>query len=247
MRIFHSLNFFVALSILCVPFLGADRAQWKHNEHKVFSNEVLPLSDSTPLKQKTGKKIIPDDYPVTDAMLGRDVNQDAREIKSGDVYSIDKVWFRNDSLKQILVFELYTDQFRNMIFHFKTDDIPKELINTMELHTEDRDTANQKAKEKTFYGFTRLAKPLAKNYFRTNKGFKLDNSKDKAIKMYGKADKISKRDGVETYEWDYIGDSFYDAKKDIGKKIAVNSYGHQVIMFFRNNKLIGIIFHNDIP
>jgi len=63
--------------------------------------------------------VIPDNYPVTNEMFGYDVKSNGREIKSGNIRSLDKVWFRNDTLKQILVFELYTDNFRNIIFHFK--------------------------------------------------------------------------------------------------------------------------------
>jgi len=53
---------------------------------------------------------------------------------------------------------------------------------------------------------------------------------------------------IKKYEWDLIVDAFYDGKTKLKRNIlAENSFGHQTTMFFRNNKLIGLIFHNDIP
>src|SRR4051812_28691651 len=105
-KIFFSLNFFVPfalLSVLCVHSLRTQRIECKHHSYKSLKTDTV--------------KIIPDDYPVTDEIFGSDFNQNGREIKSGDIFSYDKIWFRNDSLNQTLVFELYTDNYRNIIFH----------------------------------------------------------------------------------------------------------------------------------
>src|ERR1700704_2405435 len=59
-----------------------------------------------------------DDYPITQNMLTCSDHSSACEIKYGDIVSLDKIWFTNDALKQSLVFEMYTDGFRNAIFHF---------------------------------------------------------------------------------------------------------------------------------
>jgi hypothetical protein len=53
---------------------------------------------------------------------------------------------------------------------------------------------------------------------------------------------------VEKYEWDFVCDILHDNKTKLKRNIlAKDGFGHQITMFFRNNKLIGIIFHNDIP
>ncbi len=196
----------------------------------------------------TIKTFIVDDYPVPDKMFGRDIKGNAREIKSGSVRSLDKVWFSNADLEQTLVFELYTDDFRNVTFHFFTNDVPAGLIKIMELHTTVGEFAPENLKRKYFSGFTRLAKPIASKYFTTDKGFRLGDKKDKAINVYGRPDKKSLSHDIETYEWDFIGDALYDKKTDLkGKPLAEDNFGHQVTMFFRNDQLIALILHNDIP
>lgn len=196
----------------------------------------------------TTKKIEVDDYPVTNEMFGADVKQNGREIKSGEVYSGDKVWFTNQSLNQTLVFELYTDDFRNAIFHFLNNDVPKDLIKEMELSNAERFPAAENLKVKYFKGFIKKALPIKAWYFKTKKGFALGDPKDNVIKKYGKPDKVSITDGIERCEWDFEGDDENDTKTSSnGKPLARGSYGYQVIMFFRNNKIIGIILHNDIP
>jgi len=118
----------------------------------------------------------------------------------------------------------------------------------MELADENGEPADDKSKQKVFSGFVKSSRQIDKKYFRSDKGFKLDDSKSKALQIYGKPDKISKRDSIEKYEWKFVGDPRFDPKKDKTKKpFAQDSFGYQVTMFFRNNKLIAIIIHNDIP
>jgi hypothetical protein len=233
---FTHITFFAFFALLCALCVRNS----SHNERAVPQLEIS--KDST-----HPKKIVPDDYPVTDDMFGTYITQNGLEMKSGDIVSLDKVWFRNDSLQEVLVFELYTDYYRNIIFDFRMSDVPKELIKIMELNDAEGDTVDQKSKERFFSGFIKSASQTNRRYFRSKKGFRLGDSKTKALTIYGKPDNISKTGNVEKYEWDFIGDVFYDPKKDVGKKIAISSYGHQTILFFRNNKLIALILHNDIP
>jgi hypothetical protein len=118
----------------------------------------------------------------------------------------------------------------------------------MERHVKGGGLATDEQKIKYMKGFLNQTKKIDQVYFSTNKGFRLGDSKFKAIKVYGQPDSVSTTKGIERCEWDFIGDIFYDGKTDLkGKPVAKNSYGHQAIMFFKANKLIGIIFHNDIP
>jgi len=168
--------------------------------------------------------------------------------KSGEISDGEGAWFSNDTLKQTLVFVLYTDYHRMVTYHFLNSDIPAGIINRIELHTSDGELASDKLKQKYFKGFLTQTTKIGRYYFKTSKGFKLGDSKEKAIKVYGKADKTKIENGIEKYEWDLIGDAFYDGKTKLkGNILAENSFGHQTTMFFRNNKLIGLIFHNDIP
>lgn len=221
----------------------------KHSEELNSSDTVLKTSPPIRLENKIPdsiKRFIVDDYPVTDEMFGYVDN--AREIKSGPIRSLDKAWFSNDTLSQTLVFELYTDYHRMVTFHFFNNSIPKEIIERIELHTDQGEIASEKQKEFFLKGFLNAAKRINRSYFTTNKNIKLGDKKVNALKIYGKPDKISKSGNVETYEWNLTGDLLYDGKANLmGKPLAKHNYGHQVLMFFENDKLMGTILFNDIP
>jgi hypothetical protein len=212
--------------------------------------ESLPINRET---QKLPTESIPnftvDDYPITNKML----EPKAHYRVSGEISDGEGSWFSNDTLNQTLVFVLYTDYHRLVTYHFLNSDIPAGIIKRMELHITKKDgglgdLATDKQKQKYFKGFLTQTKKISKSYFTTSKGFKLGDSKEKMIEVYGKPDKSGMENGIEKCEWNFIGDTFYNDTIDLkGKPLAKNSFGHQTIMFFRDNKLIGLILHNDIP
>jgi hypothetical protein len=199
--------------------------------------------------QDTIRRIIVDDYPVKNKMLeDKSRSNSGRMIKSGETYSYDQVWFGNDSLKQTLVFELYTDYHRLLTYHFFNNEIPTDLINSMALGTADGNSLTEKQKLTDINGFFRQAKKINSSYFTSRKGFNLGDEKQKAVDIYGKPDKQSFHKGIEKLEWEFIGDVFYDGKSDLkGKPLAKGSFGHQVVMYFKDGLLVGQILHNDIP
>jgi len=204
------------------------------------------------LGQSDGLTMIPDDYPVTDSMFKGNYDK----IISGEITSLDKAWFTNDTLKQTLVFELYTDYHRLEIYHFYNNDIPEELINKIELYVSKGkfnnifDTATRKQKQTFFSGFLSSGKKIDQKYFTTYKGFKLGDNQEKAITIYGTPDKHSTFKNIEKYEWTFTGDyALKESKTNVktNKPLAKNSWGFEVIMFFRKDKLIDMILSNDIP
>ncbi|MGK2860357.1 MAG: hypothetical protein ACSLE0_00355 [Chitinophagaceae bacterium] len=211
--------------------------------HHVYADTLIPI-----LKD-TIKRFSVDDYPLTDEMLNDTTSDDSSfPKKSGDIHSFDKAWFTNEALNQTLVFELYTDKHRLVTFHFINDDIPITLIDRMELHTAEGKIVSLSQKEKNFRAFIKSAIPINRKYFETNKGFKLGDNKHKALSIYGIPDKKTIEGGFEIFEWDYVGDILYNGKDDLkGKPLAKDNYGHQAKMIFKNNKLMAIILHNDIP
>jgi hypothetical protein len=191
----------------------------------------------------TVPKFVTDDYPLTYDMI----HQSAYSRKSGEVTDGEGAWFSNDTLEQTLVFVLYTDGHRLYTFHFLNSDIPLGLINRMELHSGGEIAPNE-LKQKNFKGFLTQTTKISKSYFKTDKGFMLGDNKQKALKIYGKPTKITTENGNERYEWEFSGDAFEGGKTSLkGKRVAENSFGHQATLFFRKNKLIGLILHNEIP
>lgn len=203
-------------------------------------------------------KFVVDDYPVTNKMLAIKTSDNSGYTKkSGEIFSLDKVWFTNDSLKQSLVFELYTDYHRLYIYHFFNNDIPGDLIRHLELYVSKSkfdnvfDTATFKQKQTYFSGFINSAIKINQHYFTTKKGFKLGDKKEKAINVYGNPDKCSTSNNIEKCEWKYEGDYFdseeHHPKAKTNRPVAKDSFGYSVTMFFRSNKLIAMIISNDIP
>ncbi len=212
--------------------------------------EKLPVKAETPRWAAEGiPNFTVDDYPVSNRML----ETEAHYRVSGEIADGEGAWFSNDTVNQTLVFVLYTDYHRLVTYHFLNSDIPTGIIKRIELHVTEKDSglgglASYMQRQKYFKGFLTQTKKISKSYFTTNKGFKLGDSKEKAIEVYSKPDKIEMDNGIEKYEWDFIGDTFYNDTIDLkGKPLAKNSFGHQTIMFFRDNKLIGLMLHNDIP
>lgn len=197
----------------------------------------------------TIKKFVIDDYPVTNEILtDKTSNNSSYKIQSGQSLSYDKVWFSNDTLKQILVFELYTDYHRLVTYHFLDNDIPADLIKRMELHIDRGELASDKQKLKDFSGFLKQTTKIKSSYFITDKGFRLGDTKQKAFDTYGNPDKQTIVNEIKKLEWLFVGDNSYGGKTDLkGKPIVENSFGHQITMYFRNGKLVGQILHNDIP
>ena len=184
----------------------------------------------------TIKRFTVDDYPITNAMLAEKKNH------SGEV------WYGNDTLKQILFFELYTDYHRMVTYHFYSNDIPTDLLNKIKPHVDGEVLATEKQKLKYLTTFLNQIPNINSKYFITEKGFRLGDPKQKAIEIYGNPDTTSMNNGIEKFEWKFIGDIFYDGKTELnGKPVAESSFGHQIVMYFRNDKLIAQILVNDIP
>ncbi len=205
---------------------------------EIANTQLNFIGDSVPT-------FVVDDYPVTDSMfkLSKDV------LMAAGLRNVDRIWYSNDSLKETLIFEIYTDYFRMNTFHFNNNDIPADLLKRMVLYDESGNYATEENKAKGILSLQKLATPISPKYFITNKGLVLEDNKKKTVDIYGKPDTVSILDGVEKLQWKFIGDIYYyDHKIDLkGKPVAERSFGHVITMFFRNDKLIGLILENEIP
>jgi hypothetical protein len=245
---------FLKTIILLAFWSGAISCQENRNSSESLRS---PRNDSSRLSKPSSeslntdsiKRIIVDDYPVTDEMLDDKKTDNSSYLrKSGEVQSREKFWFTNNTLGQTLVFELYTDKHRLLTYHFLNNKIPNELIDILELHTTEGDIAPFTIKKKSLPGFIKTAININTSFFITNKGIKLGDSKKKVLMIYGKPDIDSSGGNIECLVWSYTGDILYDGKVDLeGKPLAKDNYGHQAIMYFEKNTLIGIILHNEIP
>jgi hypothetical protein len=106
---------------------------------------------------------------------------------------------------------------------------------------------NIEQKQKVFNSFLKPKYRVSDNFFKTVKGFKLGDSKDKLINYYGKPDSTKQIEGVEELYWNFIGDISHNEKNYYNRRFAKNSFGHKAILFFKNTQLIGIFLFNEIP
>lgn len=218
--------------------------------HKETKDTTLKIEQKTMNAiSDSNKRLVVDGFPVKNEMfVDKAIKNSSHKMRSGKTYSYDKVWFRNDTINQTLVFELYTDFHRMLTYHFYNNDMPSDLIKAMELHTDGGDLATESQKLKDFGGFINQSSNINSSYFTTEKGFRLGDAKQKAIETYGKPQKQTTNNGIEKLEWNFIGDQIYEGKVDLkGKPLAKNSFGHNLVMYFKDGKLIGQILHNDIP
>lgn len=233
------------ITALCI--VSCNNQQKDSRREEVVNKKAIVAYE---VSTDTINKLIPDKYPITNEMLRRQQtdNYSSFQKVSGETYSFDKAWFRNEALRQVLICELYTDYFRVATYCFYDHNIPADIMEKIEFHTNTGDIAMNEQKIKDLQGFIDQAVIIDSAYFISKKGFKLGDSKQKILDIYGTPDMDNKTDGVEKLEWRYIGDLYNEDKKiSNNKPLAKDSFGHQVVMYFRNSVLVGYILHNDIP
>jgi len=191
---------------------------------------------------------IPDDYPVTNEMLEKFHTDNTLE----EIYAYDKAWFINQEKDEILVFDLYTDYFRLAIYHCTTDFLTSDLINLTKIHrkinSETITKPNDINKMLIFQKLILNAIQIDDAYFTSNEGIYLGVSKNDILSKLGSPTRSSRLNNIEILGWDYMGEFLIT---EIGKKpkgkVAKNSWGYHINMYFKLNKLEALIIKNDIP
>jgi hypothetical protein len=189
-----------------------------------------------------------DDYPVTDNMLRRFFKLNPDGQKSLDKSISPYAWFSNDTLKQSLLFNLGTDYYRTEMFDFFNADIPKDMIDKMELGPDMEDIYSEVSKIQVLPGFIHKAKKINQSYFISDKGFRLGDSLKTILAVYGKPDSIRiEEDSIIKYDWDFAGPAFSNKGYIKGEREHKNGWGNQTMMYFRKSRLIAVDIENYMP
>lgn len=200
--------------ILFILFLGCNsKFQTKEKANVISKKDEFKLNRNL------------DDYPITDKMFYND-----KEIIF-DKYGSNSNWYRNDSLNETLVFELYTDYHRMYTFHFKNNKFPNYLLeaipfNYYEKNLESINKPIINISEKTFSKFIEKSKKVNSNYFITNSGIKLGALESQIIEKYGKPNKTEKIVNTDKLTW---GEST-----------------NRIELYFLDEKLISIFIYRDL-
>ena len=230
---------------LVLILFSCDKSAKDSNKKVEFAKNSIEIKKAI----DTTNTFLVDDFPIDDEMISQQNVQDSQLKKHfGETYSFDKAWFGNNELKQNLVLEMYADFHRLVIFQFYTDNIPPDLLDKMELHTKAGEYVSKKQKLKDFDGLLKQSAEIDAKYFTSKKGIRLGNTKQKIVDIYGNPDRTLIQNGIERAEWKFEGDENYTKTESSNNKpIAKNSFGNQVIMYFKNEKLIAQILFNEIP
>jgi len=189
------------------------------------------------------KYIIPDDYPITNEMLRKYYNDHAYSV-----FSTSEIWFKNSTSHEILIFGLYTDLFRTSIVHCRSDFLLSYLIKNLEYYDGARIKIRDESKNHKFIKMYKSSNEINQQYFKTNQGIVLGINKVEVIKKYGVPNSESNQNNYEILKWNFHGDGFSsNSNKDSKEKIAKDSFGYHITMYFTKGELVGLIFNNDIP
>lgn len=203
----------------------------------LFENIDTPMAEGT---------YIVDDYPITEEML----RENKYNLSSGDLTNFEQLWFINDSLQQLIIITIGTDYYRMGVSHFYIHDA-LQLMDQLNLNFQNKahNAATKKEIAKDWDGFVKQAKNTASAYFTSNKDIKLGDSLQKIIRIYGLADSTSTKNGITRCQWTYNGDTpvDWDSTLPAERPIAKNSFGHGIVMLFKDDKLVAQVLFNDIP
>jgi hypothetical protein len=207
---------------------------------------LLFIATYSSAQQVKLKEVTPDNYLIPNSIFK---HVDHPKNQSGGLISYDAIWFTNNRLGETLVFELGTDDVHLAVYHFMNKDIPNELIEELSLDNEEGNYASDKLRKDNLPGLIDSAKRISSKYFTSCHGYKIGDGKQLALDLYGKPDSIKHSSDYEIYSWYFMGDQELEYKKNTepSKPIVKDSWGYSVKMFFRNDRLIAMVFLNSIP
>jgi hypothetical protein len=233
------------LLLFYVANLKTENAFKKHNKNALARYQAGIVDTTLYIKE--------DDYVFSNDMLkDKTGSQPMYLMTFSNLFSIEKVWFTNKELDETIVIQLYTDYHKSEIFHFQNSDAPQNLKDQIELQILRKDKkyyiATAEEKRSGFDGLLKQSQVIAPSYFTSKHGVKLGDSKQKLIAKYGTPDSTKTVNGFEESYWTFTGDmGQVNPKRTVGRKLAYDSFGHSVIAYFKNGKLVGRIMRNEIP
>jgi hypothetical protein len=192
--------------------------------------------------------LIPDDYPVTDEML----SEFQRNNNTEGIFESDKAWFKNSGVNEVLIFELYTDYHRMAIYHCETEFLFDVLIKDVIVHRKSNQindgSAGMSQEKQVYKNYLENAQQIDKSYFTTKQGLKLGMNKNEILIKYNKPDTIISLGDIEKAEFHYKGEYHIRETGETPKgKIAKDSFGYHMVMYFKNSVLVGLVIKNDVP
>jgi len=204
--------------------------------------EDIAMEDDLKNPEEVVKPFFADNYPVTDKMFGKPTAN--RPVTTAHLRSENTAWFTNDSLKQTLMFILFSDNSRLVTACFDHKNVPQEVFLNRDFSDSDNYPSSEEDRLLYYNEFFSSAKKIDSKYFISNMGFKMGDTKEKAIKKYGKPDSIRVVGGFDKYFWNPAGAQI--TRQNVPEKdlLLIDEKKQFITMYFKNNKLTTIILDN---
>lgn len=186
-----------------------------------------------------------DKYRIKDSLIIALLEKKPMIEKVGNYGTPEMMLFDNDSLKEALMIILYTDYFRAGFVHFNLMDIPEWLPQNCLLEQTIPEQKNIAAKQSAFNDLLQLGIDMPLSFFVSKAGFRLGDSLSKAIQFYGPSDSTYAEEKYTVLKWSFNGELVLNLRA--GETVIANSYGQEVFMYFRDEKLVMYQILNTVP
>ncbi|MBE9601469.1 hypothetical protein [Pedobacter sp. MC2016-24] len=226
----------ISITLILLPILFFSCQQQKKDDDVAINDEDIKSPE------ELVKPFFADNYPVTEKMFGKPTSN--RPVTTAHLRSENTAWFTNDSLKQTLMFVLFSDNSRIVTACFDNGNAPSEVFSNMDLSDNNNYPASKEDRLLYFKEFFVSAKKIDDKFFTSNMGFKIGDLKAKAIKRYGKPDSIKTVEGFEKYYWNPAGAQI--TRQNVPEKdlLLIDEKKQFITMYFKNNKLATMILDN---
>jgi len=226
----------ISITLILLSILFFSCQQQKKDDNVAINDEDIKSPE------ELVKPFFADNYPVTEKMFGKPTAN--RPVITAHLRSENTAWFTNDSLKQTLMFVLFSDNSRIVTACFDNGNAPSEVFSNMDLSDNKNYPASKEDRLLYFKEFFMSAKKIDDKFFTSNMGFKIGDLKAKAIKRYGKPDSIKTVEGFEKYYWNPAGAQI--TRQNVPEKdlLLIDEKKQFITMYFKNNKLATMILDN---
>jgi hypothetical protein len=187
-----------------------------------------------------------DAFPVPIRYLKSDVP--AHKINCDNIFSFDKVWFKNEKLNQQLVIELATDYHQLNEYVFYLDNPPTYFIQSIYLNDSLGNLTSLNQNEAAFPCFSKKAKDLPRRYFTSEFGMRLGMHYEVISEELGDFTAFAYFEDQAVVRWYFTGDQVADMKNLYeNQRLAKDSYGYLITAVFSGELLIGYSIKKEIP
>lgn len=186
-----------------------------------------------------------DKYRIKDSLIIALLEKKPLIMTVGNYITPEMMLFDNDSLKEALMVILYTDYFRAGFVHFNRMDVPVSLPLNCLIGTTMPEQKDSAAKQSAFNDLLKMGIQMPPSFFVSKAGFRLGDSLSKTIQFYGAPDSTYTEENYTVLKWSFNGELLLNLHA--GETVIANSYGQEVFMYFRDEKLVMYQILNAVP